>query len=149
MQDPLLFIFLSVDLTFMWRYCKGLCSLYAAAGEPPLLTSTSVITALRQALQSARGEAGEHGFCTMGNYTIARIYQCIFWADSRLAPSQWETLLERNAVSHWLGANLESALISDRVFSCDQAALSVLFIHLCQSACFSHLFNNGIVILLS
>ena len=31
-------------------------------------------------------------------------------ADSRLAPSQWETLLQSNAASHWLGANLESAL---------------------------------------
>ena len=30
--------------------------------------------------------------------------------DSRLAPSQWETLLQCNGVSHWLGANLESAL---------------------------------------
>ena len=28
-------------------------------------------------------------------------------ADSRLAPSQWETALQSNAVSHWLGANLE------------------------------------------
>ena len=28
-----------------------------------------------------------------------------YWhrADSRLAPSQWETLLQSNAVSHWLG----------------------------------------------
>ena len=31
--------------------------------------------------------------------------------DSRLVPSQWETSLQSNAVSHWLGANLESALI--------------------------------------
>ena len=31
-------------------------------------------------------------------------------ADSRLAPSQWKTSLQSNAVSHWLGANLESAL---------------------------------------
>ena len=31
-------------------------------------------------------------------------------ADSRLAPSQWETSLQSNAVSHWLGANIESAL---------------------------------------
>ena len=31
-------------------------------------------------------------------------------ADSRFAPSQCETLLQSNAVSHWLGANLESAL---------------------------------------
>ena len=33
-----------------------------------------------------------------------------FRADSRFAPSQWETSLQSNAVSHWLGANLESAL---------------------------------------
>ena len=31
-------------------------------------------------------------------------------ADSRLSPSQWETSLRSNAVSHWLGANLESDL---------------------------------------
>ena len=31
-------------------------------------------------------------------------------ADSRLAPSQWQTWLQSNAVSHWLGTNLESAL---------------------------------------
>ena len=31
-------------------------------------------------------------------------------ADSRIAPSQWETSLQSNAISHWLGANLESAL---------------------------------------
>ena len=31
-------------------------------------------------------------------------------SDSRLAPSQWEMPLQRNPVSHWLGANLVSAL---------------------------------------
>ena len=31
-------------------------------------------------------------------------------ADPRLVPSQWETSLQSNAVSHWLGASLESAL---------------------------------------
>ena len=31
-------------------------------------------------------------------------------ADSRFAPSQWETALLCNNVSHWLGASLESAL---------------------------------------
>ena len=36
------------------------------------------------------------------------------WADSRFAPSQWETALLCNDVSHWLGANLESALLSFR-----------------------------------
>ena len=32
--------------------------------------------------------------------------------DSRLAPSQWETTLQSNAVSHWLGVNLETSLYS-------------------------------------
>ena len=31
-------------------------------------------------------------------------------ADSRLAPSQWETSLQSNTVYHWLDAKLESAL---------------------------------------
>ena len=31
-------------------------------------------------------------------------------ANSRLAANQWETSLQSNTVSHWLGANLESAL---------------------------------------
>ena len=31
--------------------------------------------------------------------------------DYKLAPSQWETSLQSNAVSHWLGTTLESALI--------------------------------------
>ena len=33
-----------------------------------------------------------------------------FRADSRFAPSQWETALPCNDVSHWLVASLESAL---------------------------------------
>ena len=33
-------------------------------------------------------------------------------ADIRFSQSQWETSLQSNTVSHWLGANLESALIS-------------------------------------
>ena len=37
-------------------------------------------------------------------------YVCDSRADSRLAPSQWETSLQSNAVSQWLGVNLESAL---------------------------------------
>ena len=31
-------------------------------------------------------------------------------ADSRFVPSQWEMSLQSNAISHWLGANLKSAL---------------------------------------
>ena len=33
----------------------------------------------------------------------------LYRADSRFAPSQWETSLQSNAVSHWLSANLETA----------------------------------------
>ena len=32
-------------------------------------------------------------------------------ANSRFAPSQWEMLLQSSAISHWLGANLESAML--------------------------------------
>ena len=32
-------------------------------------------------------------------------------ADSRFAPSQWETVLLCNDVSHWLGTSLKSALL--------------------------------------
>ena len=39
-----------------------------------------------------------------------RICQLENRADCRLAPSQWEISLKSNAVSHWLGANLKSAL---------------------------------------
>ena len=35
-------------------------------------------------------------------------YQDNCRADSRFVPSQWETSLQSNGVSHWLGANLES-----------------------------------------
>ena len=33
--------------------------------------------------------------------------------DSKLAPRQWETSLQSNAVSNWLGANQESPLLID------------------------------------
>ena len=36
-------------------------------------------------------------------------------ADSRFAPGQWETSLQSNAISHWLGANLDSALYTKNV----------------------------------
>ena len=36
--------------------------------------------------------------------------ECLYRADIRLAPSQWEMSLQSNADSHWLGANLKSTL---------------------------------------
>ena len=40
---------------------------------------------------------------------FTRVYELMI-EISGLAPSQWETSLQSNSVSHWLGANLESAL---------------------------------------
>ena len=42
--------------------------------------------------------------------TCFRCEKMILRADSRFAPSQWETALLCNDISHWLGANLESVL---------------------------------------
>ena len=42
----------------------------------------------------------------------SRLWFSLLWADSRFVPSQWEMALLCNDVSHWLGANLESALIT-------------------------------------
>ena len=55
-------------------------------------------------------------FSMLGNDTNGNTL-CCFRADSRLAPSQWEMSLQSNAVSHWLGANLESALLFTQVNS--------------------------------
>ena len=53
--------------------------------------------------------------------------------DSRLAPSQWETSLQSNAVFHWLGTNLESALTCDVTFHRNDTGISevwALAVHL-------------------
>ena len=44
------------------------------------------------------------------NMMLQTVQWQMYRADSRFVPSQWETSLQSNAVSHWLGANLESAL---------------------------------------
>ena len=58
--------------------------------------------------------------CSMHQNSV--YYECfgkimINWADSRLASSQWETPLQSNAVSHWMGANPESALVKYQQFA--------------------------------
>ena len=45
-------------------------------------------------------------------YTVLMSSEASHRADSRFALSQWETVLLCNNVSHWLDANLESALLS-------------------------------------
>ena len=71
-----------------WLRLKGACCL-AAIVEATILASCHVGKSLLLVIR--------WGTCSR--------------ADSRFAPSQWDTLLQSNAVSHWLGANLESALL--------------------------------------
>ena len=59
-------------------------------------------------------------------------------ADSRFTPSQWERSLQSNAVSHWLGTNLESALLHlslDRLVLVKwtemQVMIFILLTHVC------------------
>ena len=47
----------------------------------------------------------EHSFAKIPHAPCTNIR-----GDSKLVPSQWESLLQSNGISHWLGANLESAL---------------------------------------
>ena len=56
----------------------------------------------------------------------------IFGADSRFAPTQWETSLQSNAVYHWLGANLESALY---IYICSQLYQNITISILCADLC--------------
>ena len=71
-----------------------------------------------------------------------------FRADSRFAPNQWETLLQSNTVSHWLGATLESALQLTQDFHTSMTKTSfatwclvvtLLFCHGLENMCVSHL----------
>ena len=41
-------------------------------------------------------------------FNVLRVCDCEIRADSRFVPSQWETALLCNDVSHWLGTSLES-----------------------------------------
>ena len=47
-------------------------------------------------------------------YTYLYFISFLHTADSRFAPGQWETL-KSNAVSHWLGTNLESSLLHNEI----------------------------------
>ena len=49
--------------------------------------------------------------CPLGCSMHWRLYTWMGRADSRLAPSQWETSLQSKDVSHWLGGSRESALM--------------------------------------
>ena len=52
-----------------------------------------------------------------------------YMVDTRCAPSQWETALLCNDVSHWLGANLESALCMSKLNHACQYLVSFVLFH--------------------
>ena len=82
---------------------KSICQLYSAFSELPFRIHLSVADKAVKTLNK------------FFNHDVDNFEQHKDWcprADSRFAPSQWETSLQSNAVSHWLGANLESALMS-------------------------------------
>ena len=57
----------------------------------------------------------QSGFGAFGRYWESNdrnsFSSVLIRAHSRFVPSQWETSLQSYAVSHWLGTNLESALL--------------------------------------
>ena len=55
-------------------------------------------------------------FSTIVVASRARGIGLVCTGDSRFAPSQWETALLCNDVSHWLGASIESVPWADRLF---------------------------------
>ena len=69
---------------------------------------------------------------------IETIIQAIYRIDSRFAPSQWETVLQSNTVSHWLGANLDSALTYDYTVQILWKAFLFKFLLANQATNFAH-----------
>ena len=87
----------------LWRHCRWPSTLAhngARSSAGPLLNEKSYIFT-RKILCSS-----------MNLYHLYGMDDIIHngRVDSMFAPSQWETSLQSNTVSHWLGANLESAL---------------------------------------
>ena len=88
-------------------------------------------------------------YCFLPRHRWHKLLATHYRADSRLAPSQWEMSLHSNAISHLLGATLESALryvwhrvlISQDVYSC-------VFIHTQWTGglCLGLLQNNNAIL---
>ena len=84
---------------------------------------------------------GEVWLWTGKGYTYTAKIGLQAWDDSRFAPNQWETSLQSNAVSHWLGANLESALDSN-VFA-GPGVEKFHFVYVWFSALLARIQNTG------
>ena len=88
-------------------WCRQASSHYLNPCWPRTLPPYGITRPYWVSLQGAHKR--HYTACQWGCY-MGWLLCIITRADSRLAPSQWETLLQSNALSHWLGANLESAL---------------------------------------
>ena len=71
--------------------------------------------------------------CVM--HVFSSMLECVR-ADSRLGPSQWETSLQSNPISHWLGTYLESALCYEELPLCEIPQCCAILIT------FSNIFHN-------
>ena len=108
-----------VLLIFITHHCvfqRGTCG---GSGEPegvPCLQQPSIWWLLWPAL------SGKDNFKWQGSCFSIWCYTGLILG---LHPSQWETALRSNAVSHWLGANLESALINLVIKLCKSWSLNI------------------------
>ena len=84
-----------------WKYIR-ICLCNMAMNKPQKADVISRINLFRKKCTNIK-------LITASNFKIpANLYTLS--VDFRFAPSQWETSLQNNAVSHWLGANLKSAM---------------------------------------
>ena len=99
-----------ISVTYEWNYKNFILEKRKHIRQCSLQKAAILARPLCVNLQSADDLAGESStrlYWIMFLWQVGKAYSRV---DSRLAPSQWQTSLQSNAVSHWLGANLESAL---------------------------------------
>ena len=89
-----------VHVTFMWRLWEYEFFFFSVASNK--FTMSSDTADWMGALPGHVTQLPLSAVAIPGNY--------LYMADSRFAPSQWETALLCNDVSHLLGVNLESAM---------------------------------------
>ena len=76
-----------------------------------LFRDKTALTKGRKSMSSPRPDSGYVWSLVL--YRSRYITVLLHRAESRFAPSQWETSLQSNAVSHRLGANLESVMLTN------------------------------------
>ena len=90
--DELICLYCSVSMSWYVR------KIYIATFEDyPVLMSWFVLKKIHASVW----------YCGIDSHLVSEL---LYRADSEFAPSQWEMSLQSNTISHWLGANLESAL---------------------------------------